>query len=953
MVAGLLGLGVWGGCGTATKTETHGSSSQALAPDLSAPLDVEPDPSADAKEAWGMHVACGPEQCLSAYAVSADLDEYSSAASALVALRVDRSGKWHQTAPTILSRSDQPGLPSLGANWVVPQGKDFLVGSIVQIDSAVGYVHRVFADGTSELVAEGEQWRNRPLCVTADRSVFWAGGAVRMYAADFSPVGPAVAISATDGVVGSSTCLAYSTAEAVRLRLSDGATLDSPPLVPTKYQFGWRLSGGYKAGNFVLFWQNDDGLYSSRIRESDGFLLDPDDTFNQKPGAQLIATTIGNGEIQTFDWGNQLFVTWWELHNNSNVVVGARVNPTTGLRVSGSTNSYESAVGSESLGYPIYLTPSSGLLAWRLLGRPVSVADGSPPVFTPSDSAPLAYELPSRKRPTVAATPTQFVVAWDADGQVRATRVDVTTGAYLDAPSLQLGAGTNPAAAAAGPNGYLITWLDGTNLRRRFVNHDGTLGQSLAPLDIGAGVQPHSTKLAFDGDRFVFSWLSATVLRAIRLGGSAEPLDATPLSIATKVNYYDVTADTAPAPDRRSFAFSYRVVSGDEKARLLRSQSGVLVQPELTLGTPPSWEGSLPAAASDGTKIALSFWSTSQGSMARGYLDSVGVAFAPSTFQDVGAVRTGKLWFDGKSYLLLESKAEAGSLGVRRFEPTLAPVDSAKAGSGQLLEAVFAPYALVQVAAASNGAGKSLVAYPQLDPARLGGTIKVRLIDNDGSKDPNASGGAGGDGLGGAADSGGTGGINGGTGGINGGTGGLSGGTGGLDAGTGGLDDGTGGLDGEAGSSGEGGLNAGGTSTSEGGMPQTGGTGTGGDVSTGGSSLGGTGQGGADAEVGGGGTGGTPGAGGAVQAGASGVSAQAGSGAVSGTAGSSSSAGAASGANDAPTDGGCGCRVVAPSKNGGHIALMALAVLGAALRRVRKRQARRSGSTGGPRLDMT
>jgi hypothetical protein len=81
------------------------------------------------------------------------------------------------------------------------------------------------------------------------------------------------------------------------------------------------------------------------------------------------------------------------------------------------------------------------------------------------------------------------------------------------------------------------------------------------------------------------------------------------------------------------------------------------------------------------------------------------------------------------------------------------------------------------------------------------------------------------------------------------------------------------------------------------------------------------------------------------------VSPQAGSGAVSGTAGSSS-AGATSGANDASTDGGCGCRVVAPSKNGGHMAITALAVLGVALGRIRTRRARRSGSRGGPRLDM-
>ena len=204
------------------------------------------------------------------------------------AMTLDLSGKSvtaiKKTRYRPLWRSDRSELPSSVANWVVPQGKDFLVGSTLQISSAVGYVHRVFADGTSKLVAEGEQWRNRPLCVTADRSVFWGNGAVRMYAADFSPVGPPVAISAVDGVVGSSTCLAYSTAEAVRLRLSDGAALDSPPLVPSKYQFRWRMSGAYKAGNFVLFWQNDDGLSSFRIRESDGFLLDPDDTFNQKPG---------------------------------------------------------------------------------------------------------------------------------------------------------------------------------------------------------------------------------------------------------------------------------------------------------------------------------------------------------------------------------------------------------------------------------------------------------------------------------------------------------------------------------------------------------------------------------------------------------------------------------------------------------------------------------------------
>ena len=123
-------------------------------------------------------------------------------------------------------------------------------------------------------------------------------------------------------------------------------------------------------------------------------------------------------------------------------------------------------------------------------------------------------------------------------------------------------------------------------------------------------------------------------------------------------------------------------------------------------------------------------------------------------------------------------------------------------------------------------------------------------------------------------------------------------------------------------------------------MPQTGGTGIGGDASTGGSSLGGT-------------TDGKPGSGGAVDAGAGGVSSQAGSGAVSGTAGSSSSAGATSGHNDASTDGGCGCRVAPPSKNGGHMAITALAVLGVALRRIRARRARRYGSSDGPRLDMS
>jgi hypothetical protein len=504
-----------------------------------------------------------------------------------------------------------------------------------------------------------------------------------------------------------------------------------------------------------------------------------------------------------------------------------------------------------------------------------------------------------------------------------------------DSTPLVVGTGTNP-AVAAGQSGYLLTWIDGENLRRRWLQADGTLGPLLPPVDIDASkTNPAITRLVFDGDRFVFGWHDANRVRALRLDSSGAPLDAAPLNIAIGVDRFDVTADTTPAANRRTFAFSYRYVFGDDKARLLRSQSGVLVEPELILGTPAQLDQSLSAAASDGTKIVMSFFPKSGSTIARGFLDPVAISFEPSTFKDTGNAMTGKLWFDGNSYLLLESNTSAGSLGVRRFHPTLAPVDSPKAGSGYVLESAYPPYAFWHVAAASNKAGTSLVAYPQLDTARLGGSIKLRLINNDGLKDPDASGGAGGAGAGGedggVAGSVGTGGTNAGTGGASAGTGGASAGTGGTNAGTGGTSAGTGGTSaGTGGGDSGGGVSAGGDATSEGGTPQSGGTeGQAGTQPSAGSSSGGNGQGGDDAQSGAPSTGGKPaGTSGAAQGGASAGRPQAGS------SGSDSIAGT----NDPSTSDGCGCRVVAPSNHGVHWSGTALALFGLTLARIRKRR---------------
>ncbi|MGC4093401.1 MAG: hypothetical protein QM756_37005 [Polyangiaceae bacterium] len=773
---GVVGLGLAGlasaqGCeAREEQAASLASKAQSLAVQYSAEFDVEsqPQPSARVQHPLvepGPVIGCGLQRCLSVYVLRGYSAGQGLERSETVGVWLDLQGNRIGSDVVVFPKPSADMPFALNPQWVAAQGDGFLVAETGGF-SGPPLVYRVSASGAVALLASYPFIdQSRPLCVTDDRIVMAAGNdTVQVFDSAIKAVGEPISAPMSNGVVGNGICLAFRPGAAVRIRLSDGVALDSPAIVPTRYSSALQASAGYKSGNFVLAWSEGNDIVSLRIREADGAVLDPDDTFNQRMGARVVWQGTGGALwVKVVDWGSYLFAAWAMSTTNGDVL-GVRLDAATGARVAGSVSAYESKVSDAASGYPPRLTNTGGLLVADSDIRSVSVVDGSPPKFSVGPAQQLSFTTPRRAWPSVAASASRYLVAFNAGESILATRVDPTSGEHMDDPALSLGTGKFAAAASNGTD-FLVTWIDGTQMRRRWVRADGTLGEPLTPLDIET-LFPINPRLVCNGEHFVYAWMedTATTLRFVRLDASGALLDASPHLLGDSVGSIAVTADTSPSPDRRSFLLAYTGTSG-LRARLLRAQTGVLAEPELVLGSSGPWNGRV-FAGSDGSTLALAFIIPNS-TVSRWIVDAVQVGFSNSGFYDTGtAPETTQFWHDGRNYLLL-GMAHMRPVNVRRFESTLAPLDSDDAASGQELFSLQGPASLTRLSAASIGAGRSLLAYHQLDALRLGDAIKIRLLTNDGVKAPVSSGGAPGNGgsasISGGTNAGGTGAASGGT----------------------------------------------------------------------------------------------------------------------------------------------------------------------------------------------
>ncbi len=97
-----------------------------------------------------------------------------------------------------------------------------------------------------------------------------------------------------------------------RIAAATGALLDGAPIEYSKYGytgFSGTPAIAFDGANYIIVWFDAGKLQATRVRASDGVVLDPDDDFNQVSGARVLCT--GSGSLPTLAIENgKLYVTW-------------------------------------------------------------------------------------------------------------------------------------------------------------------------------------------------------------------------------------------------------------------------------------------------------------------------------------------------------------------------------------------------------------------------------------------------------------------------------------------------------------------------------------------------------------------------------------------------------------------------------------------------------------------
>jgi hypothetical protein len=878
-------------------------------------------------------VSCGTLRCIAFYSV----DPY------VYANRIDKTGQIVDTPPTLLGRGAEPiAAGARGDEFVVIWGASGdrratrLQGSNGQITGDFTQnlpdsdIYRLESTGNSWLLVYRE---------SADPK------AVVKSATSFATVGAPVSLSGAGYwpavIPGAGQYLVAQNTGAWRISETSGAAFDAAPIVFSRYDEPFSaVTGAHKDGIYVLSWASNQKVYATRIRASDGVRLDPDDDFNQISGAKLVASgqsSTSTGFANALD--DSVLLSWSGFGSTGVELWGARVDVATLSRLSGPVTSPELIIGSGSFDQ-LQLRSDWGMAVQTHTIIPLEVRQAPFQLTSQSEAGPIRSAALGRSKPQVASNGSNYLVVWEianwgtSSTSIRGTRVDATTGAYLDDPPLALGQGADPVVAANGSS-YLVAWRapNFTNVERRVVSSTGQVGPLLTGI-VGSNTGGDSFVLTSNNRYYFFSHLqynriaSQYQMMGTRISADGSLVDSELFLLGPVSAFrFETIGDTAPAENMRTFVTFYDNLSL-LKARRVRSETAAVIEPETDVGN-----SGFERAATDGTRAFVVFRNGATQTFRANLVDPV-----TGLIQNANPVTLGDLrdesfnevpfvdaWYDGKSYLAaFDTRGEVGKrvFSLRRWGTDLQPLDSALPGAGTPVVSDF-EYSLTSGTAAGAGNGRSLFVYVRHDPARLSPAIKLRLIANDGLP------AAGTGGTGGTAGTGGTGGTAGTAG--TGGTGGTAG-----TAGTGGTGGtGTGGTGGTGGTAGNGGTGGTGGTAGVGGV-----AGTAADASTDGSG-GVT----ADGSAGSAGSDGSVGQGGA-EGGTGGGTSDASSESAAGVAGAGgSSAGRDAGAPAPPgapsDDGGCGCRYPASTNDGrANLMLAAALAIGMLRRRISLARAR-------------
>lgn len=732
---------------------------------VSAAFDIEPTPTSPAIVTTSTGaMACGSQRCLAAYSQS-----IGTLGEQAYATRIE-------AGPTLKDMARIP-LPSLNYVWgVVARDDEFLVfGANSSAPSAVVYVRIRGADGailpdvserlpkpTFMYTGTGSAGVSR-IAATNRSWLFVAqqpAGAFQLslFDGDFQPIGTPVMLSVQsapfdDVIPGDGQyLLIWSAGNAVRISEVDGSLLDASPIRFSRYDYTTGARGVYKDGIYQLAWPRYGSLWGSRIRASDGALLDPDDTVNAVSGAKLLCSNRVDDDVIDFDLAmdGTPVVAW----THSTGRYAAPVDVTLGTRPGNDTALPSSAWSPLTTRFEMHWLPGGGLLRESPDG--ISAVQGvalsqSPFQLKLGTKVGVVLSSPPRLEPATASNGSSFLVAFSTDGNIYASLLDERNGSYRGLPGL-LGAGMTPAVDALGTD-YLVAWLTEATLHLARVSNDGVVTRLPdAPVANVTYVDSASIRLTNDA-RFHLVTFEGVVrgrneLLAQRVAPDGSVLDAQPIvitspSMLSNYKYRVVAATSLPASDKTFLVFAGTY--GDQVQRF-SSSTGSVLEPSTEYGERNSGFAD-PAVASDGAQVLVLYHDDfgTRRSLRGVFVDPVQGTAVPDTdvalFPLPQSVSASLAWHDGRSYSTVIAKGQFSTLvdfHLQRFNGNLEQLDGIVGDWGTPIASPS--YKSPKAAVATNGSGRSIFVYQDNDPTRFGVVIKARFIDNDGLSNAGAAG---------------------------------------------------------------------------------------------------------------------------------------------------------------------------------------------------------------------
>jgi len=571
--------------------------------------------------------------------------------------------------------------------------------------------------------------------------------------------------------------------QGLRIHPADGAPLDPAPVafagIDTGYGSSPITSVAFDGANYYAVWTKSSRLLASRIRASDGQLLDPDDTFNEISGSIVVVEGANAGHTP-----DVVFDGTWLLVSSafSSGVSTIRVDPATGRRsdAPGTPVSYPPS-GTTSLRFDIAIHDGRGFVVSDDHGGAFTITDG----VLSTVAAPKAFAKKghSSANPIVASNGTDYLVVWEdwrawstawAERDLYGARIRSSDGAVLDPAGFLIASGSvsSPALASDGTD-YVLTYVSWSNTVtvRKIRSTDAFVE---APLTVGTG---KFTAVTCGGTSCIVAWTKPTIDYYLDLGieafrrldsASMTFVDASARTLASSskdgaLGPVSVAVDNPADPTRKTFLLAW--VDGDVlRASRVRATSGAAVDADdghIALGKAVG--PTRLAVTSNGTDFLVAwydnrnvglpdqgrgFYATRIDALNGTVLDGVQPGFTGIRVARVGleanyggGLGAPSLAHTGLSYWLTWGAAvDPGSvtniysLRGMRMTSSLSPLDPE---TGAVLvsnttqpshQARYGP----NLAPRSNG--ETLLAYSRYDeaPTALGDRVKARILVDDG-----------------------------------------------------------------------------------------------------------------------------------------------------------------------------------------------------------------------------